>query len=224
MNTDQFLTHYWPFENGTMLDVIGSAHMTQGQNTIFTNDRFLNANSALALNGGWTQVPSGVYFNTPEFTISLWVYPQNVGFCSRVLDFSNSQSIFADNVYFKLDNRCTGNVSLNNQFEANIFSGSVSKVSCLSSSLLANNQWQYIVVTYDQSVMSLYLNGILTGTCINTWKLLTLTRAYNYIGRAFTLNSNVQVSYSYLDDLRFYNKSLTQMEIVELYQNQTMGL
>ena len=43
-----------------MLDQIGSAHMTQGALTSFTSDRFGNANSALALNGGWAQVPSGV--------------------------------------------------------------------------------------------------------------------------------------------------------------------
>ena len=34
--------------------------MKQGALTSFTSDRFGNANSALALNGGWAQVPSGV--------------------------------------------------------------------------------------------------------------------------------------------------------------------
>jgi len=56
-----------------MFDVIDVAHMTQGSSTYFTTDRFGNANAALALNGGWTQVPSGIYFDTPEFTISVWI-------------------------------------------------------------------------------------------------------------------------------------------------------
>ena len=59
------MTHYWPITNGGMLDQIGLAHMKQGALTSLTLDRFGNPNSALALNGGWTQVPSGVYFNTP---------------------------------------------------------------------------------------------------------------------------------------------------------------
>ena len=63
-----------------MLDEIGLAHMTQGNLTSFTLERFGNANSALALNGGWTQVSSGVYFDSPEFTISTW--PKN----SKILE------------------------------------------------------------------------------------------------------------------------------------------
>ena len=75
--TKQYLTHYWPIESGSMNDVKGAADMSQGNATSYTSDRFGNANSALALNGGWTQVPSGIYFNSPQFTITAWVYPQN---------------------------------------------------------------------------------------------------------------------------------------------------
>ena len=52
--TDQYLTHYWPICDGQMLDQIGMANMIQGNLTSFTLDRFGNANSALALNGGYT--------------------------------------------------------------------------------------------------------------------------------------------------------------------------
>ena len=56
---------------------VGNEDMLQGNLTNFVPDRFGCANSALNLNGeGWTQVPSGVYFNTPEFTITVWIYPQ----------------------------------------------------------------------------------------------------------------------------------------------------
>ena len=60
ISTDQYLAHYWSFDNGQMLDQIGSSHLMQGNLTNFTMDRFGCSNSALALNGGWTQVPSGV--------------------------------------------------------------------------------------------------------------------------------------------------------------------
>ena len=89
MNLKLFLTHYWPICKDQMLDVIGSAHMTQGNFTSFTTDRFGYANSALALNGGWTQVPPGIYLDTPEFTISVWIFPQNTESWSRVFDFAN---------------------------------------------------------------------------------------------------------------------------------------
>jgi hypothetical protein len=38
----EYMTHYWPIENGQMNDKIGSAHMIQGSLTSFTADRFGN--------------------------------------------------------------------------------------------------------------------------------------------------------------------------------------
>ena len=59
---DDYLTHYWPISNGQMNDLIGSAHMIQrSKATLFANDRFGNVNSSINLNGGWTQLPQGIY-------------------------------------------------------------------------------------------------------------------------------------------------------------------
>jgi hypothetical protein len=66
-NLNQYLTHHWPIWSSQMNDQIGSAHMIQGLNTIFDADRFGTPNSALNLNGGWTYVPKGVFFDTPQF-------------------------------------------------------------------------------------------------------------------------------------------------------------
>ena len=78
-SSDEYLTHYWPIENGEMRDIIDSKDMEQGNLTSFIEDRFGNVNSALALNGGYTQIPSGVYFNSPELTISAWIHPTAAG-------------------------------------------------------------------------------------------------------------------------------------------------
>ena len=75
-----------------MRDIIDSKDMEQGNLTSFIEDRFACPNSALALNGGWTQVPAGIYFDTPEFTISSWVYPMKIGYYCRLIDFGNGQS------------------------------------------------------------------------------------------------------------------------------------
>jgi hypothetical protein len=89
-----------------MLDQIGSAHIMQGNLTKFAFDRFCNANSSLALNGGWAQIPSGIYFNSPEFTISVWVYPQQIGVWSRVIDMGNG--INTDSIFISFDS-CSSN-------------------------------------------------------------------------------------------------------------------
>ena len=84
-----------------MLDQIGSSHMTQGSLTSFIEDRFGNVNSALALNGGWTQIPSGSYFNTSEYSVTVWVYPATSGMWARLIDFGNGDKI--DNILISID-------------------------------------------------------------------------------------------------------------------------
>jgi len=207
--TDQYLTHSWPIKIGTMLDEIGAAHMTQGNSTSFIEDRFGCPNSALALNGGWTQVPSGIYFDTLEFTITVWIYPQQVGLWSRVIDFGNGPA--ANNIVI-----CNYLSTPRFQF----YASSVILIEAISAKSLQTNKWQFLAVTLNSNSSRIYIDGQLT---INLNKQSTLqisNRTNCYIGKSNWAGDGY--SYSYLDDLRFYNKSLTQEEIVELmnYQKQ----
>ena len=211
LSTDQYLTHYWPIVKGTMKDVIGSANMIQGNLTSFSSNRFGCPNSALALNTGWTQVPPGVYFNTPQFTISVWVYPSNVGDDARVFDFGYGQLV--DSIILSL--------SFGNSLKPylTIFSGSTLEFTVISSQNLVLNQWQFLVVTFDGTNVQIYLNGVVTAGNSNQNTLLTTkSRSKCYIGKS---NWDSQgFSDSYLDDLRFYNQSLTQSDILEILMSQ----
>ena len=200
---DQFLTQYWPICNGTMLDEIGSSHMTQGNLTSFTSDRFGNLNSALALNGGWTQVPSGVYFNLPQFTISVWIYPQSIGYHARIIDFGIGR---------------THNIILT--FDSYVSICLMSNCYSASTSLVNINAWQFLAVTYNGNDASIYLNGKLVAKASFNFGLQTLTRTNCYIGKSNWPEDGY--SFSYIDDLRFYYKSLNQKEIISLMMmNQT---
>ena len=188
-----------------MLDQIGSKNMVQGSSTYFTSDRFGCPNSALALNGGWTHVPSGIYFNTPEFTISVWVYPQHVGNWSRIIDFGNGVQL--SNILLSLSDEN----SLAPFFE--IYSGSKLNAAT-SSQKITLNQWQLFALTFNGIHAYLYLNGTLTAKLALSYILPTLERSHCYIGKSNWPEDGY--SSSYLDDLRFYNKSLTQTQIIEL--------
>jgi len=216
--TDQYLTHYWPIVNGTMLDEIGTAHMTQGNLTSFTENRFGCPNSSLALNGGWTQVPPGIYFDTQEFTISVWVYPQQVGYNSRVIDFGNSSGTSAfDNIILRLDSNSNYIPALNIVDDA---SNSIGE--CISTKALSNATWKLLTATFNGSVESLYINGALTCNKSLSFYSTNKTRSFNYIGKSFY--SSHGYSWSFIDELRFYNKSLSQSEILDLMnQNEYSG-
>jgi hypothetical protein len=191
-----------------MKDKIGGADMTQGSLTTFAADRFGNPNAALNLNGGWTRLPSGVYFNTPAFSISVWVYPINVtSSTARIIDFGNGES--ADNILFTIK-----------KYYA-IYSGAINKIASSTSQNVLLHQWQFLALTFNGTHGNVYMNGSLADSkAISLFTLSTLTRTNCYIGKSGWPNDGV--SSSYLDDLRFYNVSLTQTEIANLMnQNQT---
>ena len=196
-----------------MFDEVDSSHMTQGSLTYFTLDRFGNPNSALALNGGWTQVPSGIYFDSPKFTLSVWVYPQQVGSYSRIIDFNNGPSA-GDTIVFSLSD----GTSLKPYFH--ILTGSNLCGGGISSMNLVLNEWQFLTVTFDGNNVRIYLNGQLTFDKIITCSPPIKQRTNCFIGKSSWAPDGY--SWSLLDDLRIFNKSLTQEQILHLMnQNET---
>jgi hypothetical protein len=200
LDTDQYMTHYWPICNGKMYDEIGFAHMSQGSLTNFTRNRYGCPNSALNLNGGWTQVPSGIYFDKTEFTIAAWVFPFNLGANSTLIDFGNGVSL--DNVILALSNEI---LFLKPTLE--IYSGSMQIIKVTSNTSLVLNKWQFIAATFNGTNARIYLNGTLTADLYQSYNMKTLTRSKCYIG------NSIGSSMSLVDDLRFYSKSLDGTEI-----------
>ena len=77
-----------------------------------------------------------------------------------------------------------------------------------------------IATTYDGALEKVYVNGVLKCSLSAVYTLPSLVRMYNYIGKPFS--STFGYSWSYLDDLKFFNKSLNQSEISSLMnENQT---
>ena len=196
-----------------MIDEIGSAHMAQGNLTTFTTDRFGCLNSALALNGGWTQVASGVYFDTLEFTISVWIFPQQVDPWARIIDFSNGAS--SDNICFTISRDFL-------QPSFILISGSIEVIASISSQNLTLNKWHFLTVSFNGTNARIYLNGTLTADYVNKFIPKSLTRKNCWIGKsAWNIRNGDGYSYSFIDDLRFYNKSLSQAEINDLLNFQS---
>jgi hypothetical protein len=195
-----------------MKDVIGGSDMIQGSLTSFIEDRFGSPNSALALNGGWTQAPSGVYFNSPEFTISVWVYPQNVDSYAHIIDFGPDLTPTGANHIALCLSQGTNKqpilaVHTNNE---NITGYAISNVP------LNDSVWYFLAATFDGKSLNIYVNGVLRNVYspLNYILPLSLVRNYNYIGKSY--KSSNGFSHSYIDDLKFFNKSLNVTQINQL--------
>ena len=208
---DQYLTHYWPICDSTINDEVGSAHISRENISSFASDRFGNGNSALSLNSSWTQVPNGIYFETPEFTISVWVMPQEVGYWARVIDFANGHPL--DNIVLSLN---TGGGYFQPNFQ--IYDGNNQVIQLVSTnSPLIMGKWQFLTATFNGTVAKLYIDGQLKAFVAKSLTMRKLVRSQCFIGKSHW--SEDGYSMSYLDELRFFNKSLLESEINELMMN-----
>jgi hypothetical protein len=80
---------------------------------------------------------------------------------------------------------------------------------------LEQNKWNFITVTYNGSQLSLFINGTLVNSAqVNSNDIPKVQRTSNFFGKSNWPNDGV--SSSYLDEIRFYNVSLTQTQIIDL--------
>ena len=210
MKNEHGLVNYWPISDGTMNDIIGGMHMQQGNFTTYAADRFGNANSALNLNGGYTYVPPGVYFNS-AFTISAWVYPDTLGSWARLIDFGNGESI--DNVILSFS------YSIYNRPTLSLYNLSTNYFITSTSLQLTENIWYFLAASFNGTCAKMFVNGTISSSCtlISYTMPNNVIRAKNYIGK-----SNYAVdgySSSLVDDLRIYNRCLDDIEIQNLMIN-----
>ena len=186
-----------------MHDIIGCNDMIQGSSTFFTVDRHNNANSALHLNMGFTYLAPGGYFGT-AFSFSTWVYPQNLGSYSRILDFSQNG---LDGITLSLTNY------LNTPYFG-LHNNAQELLSILFPNSLTMGQWQFIAFTFDGANAYVYINGQMQAYGTNIPPMRIVTRTENYFGRSGSVTDGY--SSSVLDDLRIYNQALSAAEILSI--------
>ena len=169
-----------------MYDFIGNAHMSQGNLSSFTFDRFGNPNSALSLNGGFTQVPPGYYFNSPQFSITVWIYPYKVGIWSRIFDFSNPGSNPIEEIFLSFS------TSLSLFPTIRILSKTSTLIADSKSNFsLEVKKWYFLTATFNGSFLSLYVNGTLTNTSkVVSGQIPLVQRTNNFFGKSKEIKKN----------------------------------
>ncbi len=103
-----------------------------------------------------------------------------------------------------------------------IYNGSLTVAFASTAYNVTLGAWQFLAATFNGTNARVYLNGQLKASSYQSfYSLSTINRTKCYIGY---IDPNFN-SFSHLDDLRIYNKSLTQTEILELMsQNDTSKL
>ena len=173
--------------------------------TYTTFDRFGNANSALALNGGYNLIPSGIYLNTQEFSIWAWVFPQNLTKWSRIIELGNGKAL--DIIIFALSYDNTTRPYFD------IWDGNTKLFTEKTNQTVFMNEWQLLVATFNGTNARIYLNETLLADMPTSYSMTNVYRTRSFVGYS---NWNSSESYSFIDDLRFYKKALTRPEIIHL--------
>ncbi|MBD2703770.1 choice-of-anchor D domain-containing protein [Spirosoma sp. BT702] len=207
------LVLYLPF-NGNANDASGNGNHGILTGAVIINDRFGNSNQACGFirsNGTYLRVPNSPSLDITGsgLTICAWINPVWNGSGINMQVVSKAQD--ASNRKFGLG---TGGPSLMN-FELKTTTGTTDQDWGCGSCNLQESVWQFVTVTYDGSNMRWYKNGSLiyqttkTGTIVSTNTDLIIgsfaDRTQSYFNGS-------------MDEIRIYNRALTNTEIQQLYQ------
>jgi hypothetical protein len=164
----------------------------------------LSSSSNYAALGNFYSV---LYFLVFKFTSPLIIFYRNeVSFNN---DVTSGMSYYPAAVFMGQKNDCTSHFEVTDLLgKARILNNGSIKV--------ASGTWNHLAYVYEKNDLRIYVNGTLstsgpgTGSLINSTSVNT-TRNFNYLGMAKLSQS--YVGNSMLDEVRLYNKALSQAQI-----------
>lgn len=193
--------------NGNLDDDSPSlADGTASGGATYVSDRFGNASSAIRLNGSnaFVDVPDNFWFDN-SYTVSCWLKPESFGSFARIYDFGNAQQ--SDNVLACLSQQTNGRLA------AQHYAGSVGEPILVAPSGTELNVWNHVLISFDGSLIRIYLNGnlIASAASVPARKIL---RTNCYIGRSnWPADAFAESAF---DDFMIWNRALSVSEILVL--------
>lgn len=207
------LVGYWPMNEGAGTKTNDSSGY--GNTGTFNGGTWINGkrSKALSFNGSsdYIVVPGTInnFLNTSAITVSAWVKANGSSFAQDT-GFVTEGFMGDGNVRFGLIGYMdTGGSST--KVAAGFYNGSWRVVNQTGS--FSFNQWVHLVGTYDGSIIRLYINGVQDNST-NYVGSLPLGNEEWRIGRRWDTGTYLNGS---IDDVRIYNRVLSQSEIQDLY-------
>jgi len=220
------LVAYYPF-NGNANDESGNGNNGTNNGAVPTFDRFNTPNSALSFDGNnnFVLVPSSSSLNVQNsITLSAWIKTNN----PHIIQDVNPGSIIAKHetvqtrqydLFFYSTNYDSLHFDLVDQRD-NFSSDEYFFATSTPSASYRNNQWHMVVGTYDYNTgfSQIYIDGALTSSRYLGQINLMKSNVPLTIGCYSEQNSNFRGFYQgIIDDIRIYDRSLSQQEIMMLY-------
>ena len=196
------LVAYYPF-NGNADDESGNGNDGTANGALLTEDRFGNANSAYNFDGvdNYLNFGNNDSLNITEaISLIAWIYP-------RSLEKGRIISKWGYHSGYELDV-----VSDEIRFNLNQYVQATSSISGME------NQWIFVSATWDGNIVKLYINNSLVDSSDYAESLVTSPN--NLLIGEMANFAPIGYFNGILDDLRIYNRALSESEIQQLYNGQ----
>lgn len=211
--------------NSNVNDLTGNNHDGTIVNTLrYTEDRFGNPNSAIKFNGdgSYIKINDDGKFSTPQISISLWFKSNSddlqVLIGKRKFEDDGTPSGGAQYQFFI-------NYDLYPGIGSNLVGNTSSCTNATSSSYInsvdpiCSERWYHAVITYDGTYHKIYINGVLKRNEACNFNSFLQCSSELRLGIWWALDK--RPFNGLMDDVRWYNRSLTKDEVLALYDNYT---
>jgi hypothetical protein len=167
-----------------------------------TQGRFGNALSFNGVNA-WVTVPSNAVLNlTTAMTLEAWVFPTVQGGLWHNVLIKERTGGEVYNLYANTDTGVPAAFAVRSAAPA-------APVGTAGVSPIPLNAWTHLAVTYDGAMLRLYVNGTQVGSTAMTGSMVTSTGALRIGGNSIW----GEYFQGQIDEIRIYNRALTQPQI-----------
>jgi len=201
---------YYPF-NGNAYDESGNANHGNIYGATLTTDRKGKANSAYSFDGVSSYISvsnSNSLCPTSALTVSAWVYADDLDHRHIIVAKRINLNTFPYNSYLL----ASENASSTQTWTAGISTNSY-EIAIKNSPIITPNIWYHLLLTYDGSTLSFYVNGVLANSQAKSGNI-SYSSMDLFIG---TDALNAHYLKGKIDDIRIYNRVLSANEIQALY-------
>jgi hypothetical protein len=198
------LVAYYPFD-GNAKDASGNQNDGTVTGATLTRNRFGKANSAYYFPGKGSHIAvahSPTLAGTNAVSVAAWIKVEPGGTeqpriaHKHVFDLALSDVSGTPNVFFRVSRLEEGSESV-------------------TTPPLSSNQWVFVAGTYDRLSLCLYTNGVLVA---QTNASIPIETNNLPIGIGRNLESWGDSFKGCIDDVRIYNRALSEAEVQQLYQ------
>jgi hypothetical protein len=211
------LVAYYPF-NGNTNDNSGSGNNGIINGATLTLDRFGNQNNAYSFNGinNYIEIPnsSNLNFGISSLTVSVWVKLNNY---QQSIIFGKEKNTAPDGYQFRIE--ANAPISGTIGYAEGVFNNGMPRWLATTNTLTLNT-WYNIIIIKNGTLYQLYLNGQLNDNLQSITLLDQSSNLNNIILGAESAaagTDKLEFFNGNLDDVRLYNRVLSNGEIQQLY-------